>query len=111
MSLSTIYVTQMIYICKCNSEVNMSKTTMIHARVEPELKSEVESVFKEIGLNMTTAVTLFLKQVVMHKGLPFNVNIPNAETLEAMQETLSRKGQPGKHKNADEFFKSIGLEE
>ena len=62
------------------------KTQMIHARVEPKLKRSAERIFSEIGMSTTEAIRLFLKQVELHRGLPFSVSIPNAETLAAMRE-------------------------
>ena len=56
----------------------MAKTEMIRARVEPELKSQAEAVFSELGLSVTEAITLFYTQVTLHRGLPFSVRIPNA---------------------------------
>ena len=61
------------------------KTQMIHARIEPKLKRSAERIFSEIGMSTTEAIRLFLKQVELHRGLPFAVNIPNAETLAAMR--------------------------
>ena len=64
----------------------MSKTSMIHARVEPNLKSEVELVLKTLGLNATQAITMFYEQIRLNHGLPFEVKIPNDITAKAMQE-------------------------
>ena len=49
----------------------MTKSTLITARIDPELKQETEKVFQELGLSMTLAITLFFKQVKMRQGLPF----------------------------------------
>jgi DNA-damage-inducible protein J len=70
---------------------------MVHARVDPKLKKSVERVFSDIGISTTEAIRLFLKQVVLHRGLPFPVAMPNEETLAAMREantpaTLKRFG-------------------
>jgi len=62
------------------------KTRMIHARIDPKLKESAERVFSKIGISTTEAIRLFLKQVELHKGLPFPVAIPNAETTAAMRE-------------------------
>ena len=62
------------------------QTTMIHARIEPKLKRSAERVFAEIGMTTTEAIRLFLKQVELHRGLPFSVSLPNAETVTAMSE-------------------------
>ncbi|MDG4575439.1 MAG: type II toxin-antitoxin system RelB/DinJ family antitoxin [Defluviicoccus sp.] len=66
----------------------MSKTEMIRARVEPDLKQAAESVLKELGLTPTEAITLFYKQVTLKHGLPFAVELPNAETRAAMQDAI-----------------------
>ncbi len=70
----------------------MSKTDMIRARVEPELKREAEAVFSALGLSPTEAIRLFYKQVSLHHGLPFEVRIPNAATREAMRQARDREG-------------------
>jgi DNA-damage-inducible protein J len=59
---------------------------MIHARIDPKLKESAERVFSKIGISTTEAIRLFLKQVELHKGLPFPVAIPNAQTVAAMRE-------------------------
>ena len=64
----------------------MAKTEMIRARVEPELKREAEELFSVLGMSATAAITLFYRQVTMHRGLPFDVRVPNAETVEALQQ-------------------------
>ena len=64
----------------------MTKSEMIRARVEPELKQEAETIFSKLGLSATQAITLFYKQVTLQQGLPFAVKIPNAETREALQQ-------------------------
>ena len=70
----------------------MTKTEMIRARVEPDLKHDAEAVFSTLGMSPTEAITLFYKQVTLQHGLPFEVRIPNAETLEAMQQAREREG-------------------
>jgi DNA-damage-inducible protein J len=70
----------------------MSKTEMIRARVEPELKHEAEEVFAALGLSATEAITLFYRQVSLHHGLPFEVKIPNAATLEAIRQAQAKDG-------------------
>ena len=64
----------------------MTKSEMIRARVEPELKQEAETVFSRLGLTATQAIALFYKQVTLQQGLPFAVKIPNAETRKALQD-------------------------
>ena len=70
----------------------MTKTETIRARVEPELKREAEGVLRELGLSATDAITLFYRQVALHRGIPFEVKIPNVETVDAMLQAESGEG-------------------
>jgi DNA-damage-inducible protein J len=69
----------------------MGKTDTIRARVEPRLKRDAEAVLKKIGLTSSEAITLFLTQVKLTKGLPFPVRVPNQETKRALTEARARK--------------------
>jgi DNA-damage-inducible protein J len=66
-----------------------AKTLMIHARIDPKLKKSTESIFSHIGISTAEAIRLFLKQVELHKGLPFPVTVPNREAIAAMTEANS----------------------
>jgi DNA-damage-inducible protein J len=66
----------------------LTKTDFIRARIEPDVKKESEKILKEIGLNMSDAIGVFLRQINLHKGLPFSVNIPNETTKKALKENL-----------------------
>ena len=59
---------------------------MIHARIDPKLKKSAQRIFADVGSSTTEAIRLFLKQVELHRGLPFPVSIPNEETVAAMIE-------------------------
>ena len=62
-------------------------TTEIRSRIEPELKDEAQDVLSRVGLNISDAIRLFLRQVIVAQGLPFEVrNAPNAATQAAMLE-------------------------
>ena len=67
----------------------MTKTEQIHIRIERELKSEAEAVLATLGLRPTEFVRMALKQVVLQRGLPFAVRIPNAETTAALNEPIA----------------------
>lgn len=69
----------------------MAKTGMIRVLVEPDLKQEAEEVFSTLGLSPTDAIALFYQHVTLHHDLPFSVNIPNAETREALQQAEDRE--------------------
>ena len=65
----------------------MANTSM-NIRMDAEVKRQAEALFAEIGMNMTTAINIFLKQSIRENGIPFElkINQPNAETLEAINE-------------------------
>jgi addiction module RelB/DinJ family antitoxin len=71
--------------------IAVGKTETIRARVEPRLKREAEAVLKKLGLTPSEAITLFLTQVKLTKGLPFPTRVPNAETRRALREARERK--------------------
>ena len=51
----------------------MSKTSSVFARVEPDIKEQAEQVLNELGIPMSNAIGLFLKQVVLQRGIPFEM--------------------------------------
>ena len=54
----------------------MARTTSVYTRVEPEIKEQADKIFATLGIPMTSAINLFLRQVVLQKGIPFEVKIP-----------------------------------
>lgn len=65
----------------------MTKSAMIRARVDPELKEDAESVFAALGLSATQAITLFYLQVKWYRGLPFELRLPNEATQHVLAQT------------------------
>lgn len=65
----------------------MSKSAMIRARLEPELKENAETVLRRLGLNATQAITMFYKQVELRGGLPFDVVMPTPTTKRTFDAT------------------------
>jgi len=59
----------------------MSRTANVFARIEPELKENSESILSELGIPMSNAICLFLRQVVLQRGLPFEVKLPNKKPV------------------------------
>jgi len=86
----------------------MSKAATVRARVEPDLKRRVESLFHRLGISATEAITLFYRQVDLRKELPFDVVIPNETTRRTMDDT-----DAGRNlilcKDADDMFKKLGI--
>ena len=89
-------------------------TTMntISARIDSKLKTQAESLFDQLGMNMSTAITVFLKQVVRLRKIPFEIALdaPNDETVAAMTEAneiASGKRKVKSYKNAKAMIKDI----
>ncbi|MDT3697942.1 MAG: type II toxin-antitoxin system RelB/DinJ family antitoxin [Thermincola sp.] len=89
----------------------MAKSSNLYVRVEPELKEQAEKVFEGLGISMSNAVGLFLKQVVIHQGIPFELKLKpakiksvdaltevefNAEIDKGYTDYLAGKGRPAK---------------
>ncbi|MCR4738937.1 MAG: type II toxin-antitoxin system RelB/DinJ family antitoxin [Lachnospiraceae bacterium] len=83
----------------------MSST--ITVRVEDKVKKESSDIFKEVGMDMSTAINVFLKQVIRSNGIPFPVSadVPNATTLEAIRD--AEKGKMASFSSIDELMEDL----
>lgn len=91
-------------------------TTNFTVRMDAELKKQAEELFSELGLSMSAAMTVFLKQAVYEHGIPFEIRreVPNAQTLAAMREAddiLSGKIKTKSYKSARELFDELDGED
>ena len=59
----------------------MAKTASVFAHVEPELKEEAEGVLEQLGIPMSNAVGMFLRQIVLQRGIPFDIKLPDKRPL------------------------------
>ena len=75
---------------KCNT-LFLMKTAAVHSRIEPETKKMAEGILRKLGLSPTEAIRLFYTQITLRNGLPFNISIPNEETVQALDD--SRKNR------------------
>lgn len=82
----------------------MARTSTIIS-LDPQLKHDSQELFADLGLDLSTAITLFLKQSLRVQGLPFAVTRenPNAETIAAMNEYYEMKAHPEKYKRYSSF--------
>ena len=63
----------------------MARTANVFARVEPDLKEQAEQVPNQLGIPMSNAVGMFLKQIVLQRGIPFEMKLPSYEEPIAYQ--------------------------
>lgn len=67
------------------------KTAIINARVKPDLKEEAEAVLAKLGITTTQAITMFYEQIRLKQGIPFELKIANAETVQAMEDVRANR--------------------
>ena len=84
----------------------------MNIRMDSALKRQAQELFAALGMDMTTAVNIFLRQSIQRQGLPFEVtlNRMNSETLEAIAEVQEMKKHPERYKgytDADTMMKEL----
>ena len=87
----------------------MAKTDTLHIRVEPSVKQKAEKTLNDLGLSITEAINVFLNQVILNDGIPFEIKKPkfNKETIQAIEDTKSGKNLSKTFDNVDEMFKEL----
>ena len=71
----------------------MAKTDTLHIRVEPNVKKRAEETLNDLGLSITEAINVFLNQVILQDGIPFEIKKPkfNKKTIQAIEDTRNGK--------------------
>lgn len=106
------------YIFSLEGDINMStKSANIYARIEPDVKEQAEGILSELGIPASNAIGMFYRQIILQRGLPFEVKIPTSRLLDTStltDEELNlefEKGyadmQAGKTKSAKKVFADI----
>lgn len=85
--------------------------SQINIRMDDNLKKQADELFNELGLNMSTAITMFIKQAVMQRRIPFEIALdrPDKETLSAMLEAerISKDPSVKGYDDLDELFAEL----
>ena len=89
----------------------MTKTSM-NIRMDEDIKRQAQHLFAEFGLDMTTAINMFLRQAIRERRIPFELklNVPNAETRAAIEEIQQMKKNPSMGKaytDVDEMMQDL----
>lgn len=86
-------------------------TVPVQVRIEKNLKDEAAELFEQLGMDMSGAINIFLKQCVLKGGLPFMVELPKykPEVLEAMEEAkrISKDSNVKGYTDLSELFKEL----
>ena len=87
----------------------MSKTTSMNIRIEPSLKKQVEEILNDLGMNISDAVTIYFKQIVLTDSIQLQIKRPkfNKETLEAIKEADEIMKHPENYKSYNNVYKMI----
>lgn len=85
----------------------MAKTSNINVRISPDTKSRAEELFKHFGLTISDAVTIFLNQSIMYGGIPFEIRLPNPETLEVLDEIRDHKNLSGPFDSVEALMEDL----
>ena len=59
----------------------MTKTANLYARIEPNLKAEAEGILGDLGIPVSNAINIFYRQIVIHRGLPFEVKLARSPLI------------------------------
>lgn len=87
----------------------MAKTDTLHVRVEPSVKQKAEKTLNDLGLSITEAINVFLNQVILNDGIPFEIKKPkyNKATIQALEDTKNQKNLSKTFNNVDEMFEEL----
>jgi DNA-damage-inducible protein J len=84
-----------------------TKTATARALIDPHIKQEAESILNELGLSVSNAYELFYRQIIAQNGLPFELKIPNRETMAAIEN--SRKGKGKRFPCTKDLFEDLEI--
>lgn len=85
-----------------------SANATLTIRTNKVLKEEVGKILNKLGLNHSTAVNMFYRQVLAERGIPFDLKIPNKETQDALEQSRDRKNLSS-YKSSEELFEDLGI--
>lgn len=69
----------------------MEKSATIQARINPEVKREAQKILSQLHISMSEAIAMYLTQITLHKGIPFEIKIPNELTQNTLKESEDGK--------------------
>ena len=64
----------------------MAKTAVIQTRVDPAVKQHAETILKKLNISMSEAISMYLAQITLHNGIPFELKIPNDITVKTLMD-------------------------
>ncbi len=65
----------------------MVKTATIQTRVDPAVKKDAQIILKKLHISMSEAISMYLSQITLHKGIPFEIKLPNELTAKTLKDS------------------------
>lgn len=87
----------------------INKTDLIHIRIEPSVKEQSENIFRKLGVNTSYAISMFLNQVILRGGFPFEVEIPKTNNEEYTDLAMIIESTAGNGKVSDKNINILNL--
>ena len=84
----------------------MAKTATIQTRVDPEIKRNAKEILNTLNISMSEAISLYLTQITLNKGIPFEIKIPNNLTAKTLKDSENGK-ELHKVSDVDELFHEL----
>ena len=84
-----------------------SKTASARALIDPQIKKEAEAILKGLGLSVSKSFELFYRQIIAHRGLPFELQIPSERTMKSIE--ASRRGKGTTFSTTEDLFDDLGI--
>lgn len=87
----------------------MARTNTLHVRIEPKIKEKAEKTLNSLGLSISDAINVFLIQVILNDGIPFEIKHPNfnKETIDTLEDVKTGKNISKTFDDVDEMFKEL----
>ena len=85
----------------------MIKTTTIQTRVDPVVKKNTQEVLNKLNITMSEAISMYLSQITLHQGIPFELKIPNDLTANTLKESENGENLHTVD-SVDQLFKELG---
>ncbi|MBO2536538.1 type II toxin-antitoxin system RelB/DinJ family antitoxin [Rummeliibacillus suwonensis] len=76
----------------------MAKTANLYARIEPDVKEQAENILNALGISASNAINMFYKQIILQRGIPFDLKMPALKALDASsltEEEMNRELEKG----------------
>jgi len=86
----------------------MANSTTIQARIDVNTKKQVKGILDALGISMSEALSMYIRQIILHRGIPFELKIPNELTAKTLRDSEAGKGL---HKvdSVDELFQELNI--